>query len=625
MTKRIHLALGVHDHQPVGNFGWVLEEAYRLAYQPFLDVLDRFPDIHCNVHVTGPLWQWLKAERPEWLRDLARLAGRGQVEVLGGAFYEPILPNIPDRDKIEQIRRQTREIKLVTGLEPAGMWLAERVWEPSLARPMNQAGIRYTVLDESHFRYAGVPADSIFGYHITEEQGFPLRVFPISYPLRHLMPFAEPEKTLEFLWNHATEGGERIAVMADDGEKFGAWPGTFDLVYRRGWLERFFQLLSDNRAWLTVCTFSQYLSRYPAIDRTYLPTASYFEMMEWAMPASATRTFQGIVSELRGQGHWERYEPFVRGGFWRNFLSKYPESNNVHKKSLLVSDKVAAMRGPQRARAEDELFAGQCNCAYWHGVFGGLYLNHLRSALYRHLITAEALADEERHQGRAYLETRVTDFDCDSRDEILIDTDTINLYLKPSLGGALFELDFKPLAVNLLDILNRREEAYHGKVQHLLKREHAMDRTQMAEQVDAADLDRFLQYDVYRRLTLVDHFLHPDDTFDTFGQRLSDFVDRPYTWKVMEQNQEVVVVLERESKVHDVPVRVQKTLRAVAGAPGFSVEYRVENLSSETQDVWFGIEWNLSFPSGTDAQCWYQLDSQTLEDRQLGSRGTMEH
>src|ERR1044072_5704898 len=86
---------------------------------------------------------------------------------------------------------------------------------------------------------------------------------------------------------------------------------------------------------------------------------------------------------------------FVKGGIWRNFLMKYPESNAMYKKMLRVSSKVHA--GKKNEAALDHLWAGQCNCAYWHGVFGGLYLPVLRQAIYRNLIEAERILDEDKN------------------------------------------------------------------------------------------------------------------------------------------------------------------------------------------------------------------------------------
>ncbi len=56
------------------------------------------------------------------------------------------------------------------------MWLAERIWEPALARPIAQAGLQYIATDDSHFHEVGF--DRLFHYYLTEEEGWRLHVFP---------------------------------------------------------------------------------------------------------------------------------------------------------------------------------------------------------------------------------------------------------------------------------------------------------------------------------------------------------------------------------------------------------------------------------------------------------------
>jgi alpha-amylase/alpha-mannosidase (GH57 family) len=60
MAPRISLALAIHNHQPVGNFGWVLAEVFEQAYQPMVDALERHPDVRLSLHYTGPLLDWLR-------------------------------------------------------------------------------------------------------------------------------------------------------------------------------------------------------------------------------------------------------------------------------------------------------------------------------------------------------------------------------------------------------------------------------------------------------------------------------------------------------------------------------------------------------------------------------------
>ena len=92
----VRLVLGIHNHQPVGNFDHVFEKAHQLAYGPFLNALERHPHVKVSLHCTGPLWEWLEARRPEYLERVEALARSGRVELMGGAFYEAVLAAVPE-------------------------------------------------------------------------------------------------------------------------------------------------------------------------------------------------------------------------------------------------------------------------------------------------------------------------------------------------------------------------------------------------------------------------------------------------------------------------------------------------------------------------------------------------
>jgi hypothetical protein len=199
----IYLALAFHNHQPVGNFDWVFEEAYRRAYEPMIAALERHPGVRVALHYTGPLRDWLQEHRPELLLRIRRLVARGQVEIMAGAYYEPILAVIPDEDKEGQIRRHIESVRADFGAEPTGFWLAERVWEPHLPRALAQAGIAYTIVDDTHFKWVGLSDDDLFGYYITEELGFPLKIFGTSKHLRYTIPWAPVREVIAWLREQA--------------------------------------------------------------------------------------------------------------------------------------------------------------------------------------------------------------------------------------------------------------------------------------------------------------------------------------------------------------------------------------------------------------------------------------
>src|SRR5690606_37106958 len=98
------------------------------------------------------------------------------------------------------------------------------------------------------------------------------------------------------------------------------------------------------------------------------------EMTEWALPAQRILHFEDTHHALADEGKWEAIAPFVRGGYWRNFKVKYPETDFMYARMQIVSRRLEQMvaegaRGELIDQARLELYRGQCNCSYWHGAF----------------------------------------------------------------------------------------------------------------------------------------------------------------------------------------------------------------------------------------------------------------
>jgi len=462
LSRRISLALTLHNHQPVGNFGWVIAETYDRAYLPMLEALERHPAVRVALHYTGPLLAWIRSERPEFIDRLAGLVARDQVEIVGGGWYEPVLAALPERDRIGQLVRMADELESLFGRRPRGAWLAERVWEPDLPTSLVTAGYEWTVLDDAHFRAAAIPEQALWGPYTTDDQGKVLTVFGTEQGLRYRIPFSEVDDVLGYLREHATEAGDLVGTMGDDGEKFGGWPTTFEHCWGAlGWVERFFGALEANRDWLTTVTPSDWLDGHGPVGRVYLPTGSYAEMGEWALPADEGAAFAREVhdatAERRPELRW------LRGAIWRNFQVKYREVNDLHKQMLRVSDLVEEMpAGPARDAAVDHLQAGQSNDCYWHGLFGGIYLPDLRVAALRNLILAEDLAIGG--AGASVASGRLVDLDLDGADEALLVGDGEIVGVKVDEGGGIGRWDLRAGGHPLAAVMRRRPEAYHEKL-----------------------------------------------------------------------------------------------------------------------------------------------------------------
>lgn len=650
MNQPLRLVLVLHNHQPIGNFDGVFEQAYQDSYLPFLNVFERYEGLKIGLHTSGSLMEWLDARHPEYVDRLASLVAAGRIEIVGGPFFEPIMTMIPSRDRVGQITSYTDWLQRRIGAKVRGMWMPERVWEQSLTADIVRAGIEYTVLDDFHFKNAGLGEEQLDGYYVTEEDGLILKVFPGSEKLRYTIPFQAPQETIDYLRGVAERRPGAVVVFGDDGEKFGTWPGTREHVYDRGWLTQFFDALQHNADWIKLTTPSEAIDNVAPLGKVYIPEGSYREMVEWALPASRINQFEDSKHELEHHGQWDLIKPFVRGGYWRNFKVKYPETNEMYARMQMVSRRLQEMiddgaAGDLIDQARLELYRGQCNCSYWHGAFGGVYLPHLRNAVYQKLIAANNLLDQYENRGwqadqQQWVEISSGDYNLDGRPEVKFASNKLLGLVSPAEGGQLYELDVKSICHNLLATLARRQEAYHRAV----LRGPSADGENVSSIHDRVvfkqeGLDERLGYDRWQRNSLVDHFFAPEIDLASVAQgraeEQGDFVHAPYEAKLRRNDGRVQVQLSRTGYVQGRQVKLTKGISLNAGEGTLEIAYMLENVPSDIA-LHLAPEFNFAgLPSGADdryfsggnghrlGQLGHQLDLQgmtqlSLTDEWLG-------
>ncbi len=464
MSQRVSLLLGVHAHQPVGNFPDVLRDAHVHCYRPFLQVLYRYPDFRFSVHFSGWLLDYLLQHFPGDMELLHEMVARRQVELFGAGDTEPVLAVIPNRDRIGQIEAFSNKLATKFGQRPQGAWLTERVWESAVVPSLVDCGIRYVIVDDYHFLCTGRTSTELNGYYTTEEESHKLDLFPVSESLRYKIPFSPVEETVAYLESLADQqlpGGNPAAIYFDDIEKFGIWPETYQWVYEQGWLEQFIQKVLASPKIST-----RHYSEYHASERTrgivYLPTVSYIEMNEWTLPAASANAYSEIVQQAKANSWYEHKKAFLRGGIWKNFFSRYPESNWMHKRMLGLSARLALLPEQHRnPKMQQKLYEAQANDAYWHGLFGGLYLPHLRRAVYNAIVELEALLDAQAPRPNYFTE----DTDFDGIDEAYLQNGVLQAILKLDRFASICELDAYRLKHNFGDTLRCQTEHYYHKIQ----------------------------------------------------------------------------------------------------------------------------------------------------------------
>lgn len=569
----------VHNHQPVGNFDHVIREAFEKSYKPFIDLVFNTGYPKICFHFSGILYEWIEKNYPHYIDMISEMVKRSQVEILSGGYYEPILSVIPENDAVEQIKRMNDFIFKRFGCVPEGIWLTERVYNPCVINRVAKCGIKYLIVDDTHILNSGLNESEIKNVLIAENCGDSVNVFAIDHKLRYLIPYRPVNEVIEYI--NRTEGN--VFVMADDGEKFGLWPQSYKLVYEERWLYNFFESVKNSD--IEMRTFSEVLKEHNSRKRLiYIPTTSYFEMTEWAIDCESSIKLDDFKKSVDS-----KYMRFVKGGIFENFFTKYQQSNLIHKRVFDVSRK---LEKNYNIEAADYLYRAECNCGWWHGVFGGIYLPHIRHAIYQNLLECQKRIYKRKNR----IEVSICDFDFDGKQEIVVESDNNFFIFSPAYGGSIVEFSSKNKCVNYSSVMSRFREAYHIKEIRDIN----------GNLINKINED--IHYDWHERRTLLDHFITENTTLDMFSRasypEQGDFIPQEYSHSVFDYGTHVEIKMTRTGTAwyNEFPYRVwvEKIVK-ISDFDGYDVEYCIRNLSDRGGRFVFVSELIFGFSSQNTA------------------------
>jgi hypothetical protein len=334
------------------------------------------------------------------------------------------------------------------------------------------------------------------------------------------MPFSPANEAVSYLESLADSSKQAAAIYFDDIEKFGIWPETYEWVYERGWLRNFIEGVL-NSSIVKPMRYCDYHAMAKSRGIVYLPTASYIEMNEWSLPVPAAHHYADLVNQEKYADRYEHNKPYIRGGIWRNFFMRYPESNWMHKRMLGLSARFHALPGNQRkSEMLKALYEAQANDAYWHGLFGGLYLPHLRRAIYNAMLTLEALLDAITPRPVKVL----TDLDMDGCTEAFLQNGELQVVARLDGSGSICEFDSYALHHNFGDTFTRQAEHYHRNVNAQPDATHNFsgegianphERMVSKQEITQADL----AVDEYRKTLFNDFWINADGSTQKLSYR----------------------------------------------------------------------------------------------------------
>jgi len=414
-AAKISLVLGSHAHVPYGAETSEFEKVYTGLLRPFVSGLYKYPQIQAALHYSGVLLHWVERSHPELLMLIEDMVARKQVEMLGGGFYEPMLPIIPLQDKIGQIELLTTYLRRQFGKRPQGCWLPAFVWEQGLVSPLSACGMNFTFLGERQFALAG---GNEYTPCICEDQGKLLTVFPV---------LQSPEAALAGKGISALLSG----LLENCGKRYpektelvvALFPSTVSVgkneSAENAW-GRFFEEISRCESYAETVIPGKLIRDLNGLQKLYIPDSS--------------DTANGIPP--------------------RRFTIAYPEAGGIHAKMVFTNVLINQLRGDKSRKlsAHEELWKAQSGDLFRFTGAQGLHNHSLRNAAYSALLGAEQISREK----SKFVPSLVPfDFNMDGVQEWLFQDTRINCYVQ-STGGGIFELDYLPKTWNYLDTCGGR-------------------------------------------------------------------------------------------------------------------------------------------------------------------------
>ncbi|NCZ95594.1 DUF1926 domain-containing protein [bacterium] len=567
--KNVNLVLCLHLHQPLGNFREVVDRIVQETYRPVLGVLQKHPGIAANLHCSGVLLEMLADRHPEMVAQLRELVASGRVEMMTGGFYEPVLVEWAEEDRDGQLAMMAAWLQSRLGAEPRGAWLAEGVWGPSLCGAFHRAGLLYAPVDGSYFLQAGVSAAKLHGHYVTDQAGDLLTVLPTCPDLARLIPHASWDDLFGHLRRIANRGEDITLTLAANLETWPSLPGGV-----AGYLDTLFTKLEDSANWIQTLTGKAQIERQAPKGRVALPPGTPAELGGWSLPGAARREFFRERAQLSQRYDAAKVLPFFRGGSWASFRVRYSEVNLVYRKNLMLGRKLRAKGKASKARSiQEKLWRAQCSTAHWHGTRGGLHLPHLREAVWRELLLAEA----ELRQGQAETELLREDFDADGQLEISAAHPSLTILVAPHQGGSCLEMGFPSLGRNLGNVLTRRDEGTNSAPPPVT--------------------------DWYDRNIFQEHFFARGTTVEQLSSgnypELGDFILQPFQLRQMRQTgSRVTIELSRDGGLYRMglrqPCQLDKVYAIDAASGVVEVSFQLTNTGTLPLEAVFATELNLN-------------------------------
>lgn len=413
-----------------------MDREYQKVYKPLVKFLFTHPEFHFTFYLTGPALQFYKKKKSEFITILKQLSERNQIEVLGGGFYDPVLPLLYTADRNGQLDMLSAEIRQTIGKRPRGCSLFADCWDCSLVNNLSTCGIEFVTLDSSF-----IPAKKQrYIPLIMSNLGKSIEIIPLY---QNFVPDTDISceeyinnlcKAVEKVWKKDSpfqSPNERL-VSVQLNEK------SIKTLIENDWFASFLESASkDERIATTTC--SEFRNLCPSKEMAFIPAGISSQISKWI-----SRPF--IENESK-----QNYLQTVY-----DFMETYPVSRELYNRILYVSMLVNQYKKDKMRKnsAREKLWQAQNGFSLLCSPNGAFSTSINRQQAYKSLMEAEKILREDENFHETF---SCFDYDCDGANEYICRMKNYFACINTE-SGAIRELDTIKNTGNYADNISRNPD-----------------------------------------------------------------------------------------------------------------------------------------------------------------------
>lgn len=422
--KKINLSIAFHLNDAPYLKSHEIERMTKTFFGNILELMEETALDKVNIYLSGRFLEALRKVNGAILAGVLDRTKSGQMEWLGGGFYDPVFPIIPKESQDLQIKKHLELVDKILGVRPRGFVLPSYVWETECIDLLSRNGFEFTCLKQYQLQDSLWRYGTDKGFWTLEDRGQVVKVLSSSQQLaRHFV-----DGQYKRFVDHLDEMADATSFAQLDLPFLRQKKGRFE----ESWFDHLKKLLKR--------------IKQSELELSFKTLSSHLDEQ---ISGGAIHLLPSVGKSLGLKEHQATC---------RDLLILQPECNFIHKKMIHLHREINRFENQKIKQELMELLLPTQSLYYYRNSAKAGGVRHLedRQDIHTRLIHIE---DKLRRYSEVEgVQVEIVDFFGNGSKEVMLGNDKLGVVVEHRRGGVLRSFDYRPARLNLINSYMQSEK-----------------------------------------------------------------------------------------------------------------------------------------------------------------------